>query len=326
MRRGDGEEPVLADVPEQLQTLFLPQVEQLRMREERATFGGLAVLPEDAGTGYLWVAALGEHCLLSAHDFTLRTDIPLTEYPTDSYALSLMSKSMTALAPVPAIPKPAEDNVLAFRQRPETTSFTLPAHVRCRSTTLCFMPEYFEQAANLTGMDPDALKSALASATPNALPPAVRACLKTLAPRKAGSDAEGLRYAAKALEALSYLTNAPSSVCPPEATEAQRQLVAQAVSFMEAHLSEKITLKRLEAELFASRSRICAAFRAVQNEGAMECLTRLRMQHAEELLAGDGLSVSEAAQAVGFAHQSSFCDAFKRHTGLSPTAWRRSAP
>ena len=47
-----------------------------------------------------------------------------------------------------------------------------------------------------------------------------------------------------------------------------------------------------------------------------------RIERAKTLLAGDG-SITQVGVAVGFGETSAFTTAFRRHTGLTPTAFRR---
>lgn len=309
---------MLSDLPDTLQTFFYPQVEQLAMRETRAEFGGCAVLPEKTGEGYLWVASLGPHCLLSVHDFMLNEEVPLVEYPESSFALCLMTTNMAHLAPVPPFRAEGEENVIAFRQPDGTTRFTMPKRSRCHSTTLCFLPEYFDYASSITGADPDQIKKRFEHASPNGLPPSIRRCLRALAPKLRGDDGTALRYASLALESLSLMMESADVSVPSREVE----LVRQALEIMEAHLAERVTLDDVAGRLFVSRSTLCKAFRDVEGCGVLEKLSRLRMERASELLRGSDLAVADIATAVGFAHQSSFCAAFKRTFGLSPSQVR----
>lgn len=323
---------MLADVPDKLQTFFRPQVEQLGMREEGSAFGGYATLPAELGEGYLWVAGLGENCLVSVHDFTLRADVPLREYPVESYAMSLMSESMAHLAPVAAsMPVNAprvEENLVAFHQRDETTELVLPGRTRCRSTTLCFLPAYFEQVSALTGADPETMAAALARGGINGLPPQVARCLKMLTPveGRRGSERAALGYAARALEALAHAVGDATEreAQGEEGSERERRLVDEALALMEARMGEKLVLSQVANELFVSRTALCDAFRSVVGKGAAACLADVRMERARELLVSTELPVSEIAARVGFAHQSSFCTAFKNRYRTSPTTLRRA--
>jgi AraC family transcriptional regulator len=53
-------------------------------------------------------------------------------------------------------------------------------------------------------------------------------------------------------------------------------------------------------------------------------LVRRRLERAKVLLADTDRSVMEIAMAVGYLDTSSFTTAFRKHTGLTPTHYRRS--
>jgi AraC-like DNA-binding protein len=52
-------------------------------------------------------------------------------------------------------------------------------------------------------------------------------------------------------------------------------------------------------------------------------LRRQRIERAKVLLRHRELNLASVVPLVGFANQSAFGVAFKKETGLSPTAWRR---
>jgi AraC-like DNA-binding protein len=51
---------------------------------------------------------------------------------------------------------------------------------------------------------------------------------------------------------------------------------------------------------------------------------RLRIERAAQELGGTTRSIAEIAMTAGFADQSHFSDVFRRQTGMSPSAFRRS--
>ena len=48
----------------------------------------------------------------------------------------------------------------------------------------------------------------------------------------------------------------------------------------------------------------------------------LKVLKAKELLANTGASVGEVGRMVGYSHQSSFAEAFRRECGVAPSQWR----
>jgi len=53
-------------------------------------------------------------------------------------------------------------------------------------------------------------------------------------------------------------------------------------------------------------------------------LSSLRMQRAKSLLANPAMSVTQVGFNLGFSDTSSFTTTFRKHTGLTPTAYRRN--
>ena len=73
-------------------------------------------------------------------------------------------------------------------------------------------------------------------------------------------------------------------------------------------LSERTLQRRLEAEGLSFS----------------DLLTRFRREEAERLLRDPAQPLSQIAQALGYSEQAAFSRAFKRWTGTTPAAWRRS--
>ena len=56
----------------------------------------------------------------------------------------------------------------------------------------------------------------------------------------------------------------------------------------------------------------------------LEYLTRLRLNHASQLMAETALSIAEIARAVGYEDPLYFSRLFRRKMGVSPTEFRQS--
>jgi AraC family transcriptional regulator len=52
-------------------------------------------------------------------------------------------------------------------------------------------------------------------------------------------------------------------------------------------------------------------------------MSRLRIERAKSLLADPAMSVTQIGSSLGFSETSSFTTMFRKHTGLTPTAYRR---
>ncbi len=94
--------------------------------------------------------------------------------------------------------------------------------------------------------------------------------------------------------------------------------------YMDANLSERITLKDLARIAEASRFHFARQFRIRTGESPMGYLLRARIERAKDVLRkDDSATVADIAAMLGFADQSHFTRTFRRLVGTSPTDYRR---
>ena len=83
------------------------------------------------------------------------------------------------------------------------------------------------------------------------------------------------------------------------------------------------TVGDLAREAALSRSTFFDRFRREVGVAPMQYLLGWRMALAKDLLRGNGVSVGEVAQRVGYNSSSTFSVAFARQVGASPTTYAR---
>ncbi len=108
-------------------------------------------------------------------------------------------------------------------------------------------------------------------------------------------------------------------------TDTQMKIAKLAMKELSENLSRRISAAELAAKFGVSESSLKNYFRGVYGKGYRESLHELRMKKAAELLEGDGILVSQAAAAVGYASQSRFAKAFREYFGVSPKEYSRRA-
>jgi AraC family transcriptional regulator len=94
--------------------------------------------------------------------------------------------------------------------------------------------------------------------------------------------------------------------------------------FIDANLTEPLTLADLAGHAGLSRHYFSRLFRTVTGDPPMRYLMRRRIEHAQGMLADRRHSVCEIAMMLHFADQSHFCRSFRRRTGLSPLQYSRA--
>ncbi len=103
--------------------------------------------------------------------------------------------------------------------------------------------------------------------------------------------------------------------------EWQKKRVAQ---YIEEHLSETIPLAVLAELAKLSPFHFARAFKQSFGLPPHQYVSNRRMEKSMTLLANPTTSVMQVALNVGFSDSSSFGTRFRKHTGISPTIYRRS--
>lgn len=98
--------------------------------------------------------------------------------------------------------------------------------------------------------------------------------------------------------------------------------VQQTISFIQTHLQEELSLKRLAAHVYLSPSHLIRLFRAQTQQSPHEYVVLCRMDRAKYLLKTTDLPIKSIAAEVGYRSESSFTAAFTERIGISPRAFR----
>lgn len=111
------------------------------------------------------------------------------------------------------------------------------------------------------------------------------------------------------------------------ATNQQRnceRITAQARAYLDAHLSEKITLEQLAETLGISLSHLKRVFKEQTGRSVMAYLTDQRISEAKRLIRQDNDNFTQVGAAVGYESIYYFSALFKKQTGMTLTEYARS--
>ncbi len=92
-----------------------------------------------------------------------------------------------------------------------------------------------------------------------------------------------------------------------------------------ARFCEPLTLGTVAEAVGVHPAHLARVFRRFHGCTLGDHVRRLRVEFARRRLATSDAPLADIAMAAGFSDQSHFSNTFRRHTGLSPAAFRRSA-
>ncbi len=100
--------------------------------------------------------------------------------------------------------------------------------------------------------------------------------------------------------------------------------IADLLRYIDAHLTEEISIDRLAEDFFISKFHMMRLFRRETGRSIHGYLQERRLLHARELMR-QGVSATESCFLSGFGSYSSFTRAYAKHFGTTPTG-RKGSP
>lgn len=105
--------------------------------------------------------------------------------------------------------------------------------------------------------------------------------------------------------------------------EPMDDLRRQISAYLDRHYGEPLTLNTVASHLHLSYSYLSSCWSRCFGCGFNEYLNSVRLEEAMRLLSATQIPVAEISGMVGYSEQGYFGKVFKKHTGLSPLAYRR---
>jgi transcriptional regulator GlxA family with amidase domain len=101
------------------------------------------------------------------------------------------------------------------------------------------------------------------------------------------------------------------------------EVVSRAQTYIEEHLTEKISFEQLASDLAVSRRNFDRRFVKATGNSPVEYLQRVKVEIAKSALEQGRKTIFEVMDEVGYSDDKAFREVFKKITGLSPLEYRR---
>ncbi len=147
-------------------------------------------------------------------------------------------------------------------------------------------------------------------------------CRYLLKPSKMDELNEAVREMIRRLDALPA-ENAQENQTGEKGTgEASSFVVRAALSYMQAHCTEKLSLGDVADHVYVSQWHLSKLINKDTGQSFFDLLSCMRIERAKILLADPSMRVHAVAEQTGFADVAHFSKSFKRLTGQTPGEYR----
>ena len=109
----------------------------------------------------------------------------------------------------------------------------------------------------------------------------------------------------------------------PQVTNPKFAKISDILAFINSNYMHKLTLPLITEQFYISTSCFTKTFKEATGFTFVEYLNNLRIKHAQYMLRGTDLTVSQIAEKVGFESVTHFGRVFKKFSGMPPLTYRK---
>ncbi|MBC3759463.1 helix-turn-helix domain-containing protein [Hyunsoonleella sp. SJ7] len=99
--------------------------------------------------------------------------------------------------------------------------------------------------------------------------------------------------------------------------------IKEAQTYIEEHIDKKISVDALSEQLAVSRRNFIRRFKKATGNTPLEYIQRVKIEVAKNALESSPKTINEVMFSIGYSDTKAFRNLFKRHTGLTPVAYKQ---
>lgn len=282
-------------------------------------------LTPEGGGGYYWFYEAGDRYNIKIHDFWFREDTVLDMRIPEALSVTWYeSISGEELKPY----RKLNCNVVkSFLGGYEPFRALIHRNVPIRAIGIEYRPAYYEsylkeQFGDLYQSPAEAFRSIDETADF----PEMANLLKQLWRYQGEGLPATLYYDAKAAEALSLVFERHRKLNERETvflSETDRAMLQSLTAYIHDHYADQLTIEMLAKIACMGTTKLKRCFKVHYRCTIADYIQRIRIDHAEHLLAYTDLPVGEVAKAVGYTAAGHFAELFRRTKGTLPLEYRK---
>ncbi|MCR5702750.1 MAG: AraC family transcriptional regulator [Lachnospiraceae bacterium] len=278
------------------------------------------------GEGYYWYYEMPGQYNIKIHDFFYKEDAVLNmDFPECLSITWYESISGEELNPYRSLNCHVIKSFLGGYQ---PFHALIHRNIPIKSIGIEYRPDFFHQVLKDNfGTAYEDPKSAFRSIDETSDFPEMKKLLWDIWTYEGSASSAALYYDAKAREALSLifehhrkLNKKAKAILSSDDAELLKSLGL----YINDHYADKISIESLAKLSFMGTTKLKNAFKAYYGMTIADYIQKVRIDHAEHLLAYTDLPVSEVAKAVGYVSPGHFAELFSNAKGLLPLSYRKA--
>lgn len=309
-----------------LDGFYVPQFEQLgTFRVKNAGRSLFARVQNESCFGYLLAFEVSPSCILTIHEIDVREPLLIEEDLPEHLCLCSCSGDSLAGVPQNARSRRSEKTSIAYAQPKECFTMPMNPGERFKCTSLCLLPEYFDEVEERFPSDFRGLGDRAMSHSPITSDFRLDRIINSITAANMLRPGALPSLESKVLEATCCLNEifTRDSGTTRESSRACAAMTAfDIMKIIELSMPNPPTLEQLCSIAHMGHTTLSGMFKFETGMPLGEYIRSMRMNAAKELLVGTNLSTREIGEMVGYGDAASFTKAFKRCVGMTPGRYR----
>ena len=104
----------------------------------------------------------------------------------------------------------------------------------------------------------------------------------------------------------------------------KNNIINKVCEYVLKNIDSNLTLKSIAEQFYISKNYLSFLFKQETGENFLDYLTKVKMERAKVLLKEDNCKAYEASSLLGYSEATYFSKLFKKHTGFTPSEYKRN--